>query len=445
MHNQQSGYIAKGTTIKIHSSRLARNTLWNLVGAGAPFLLGIITIPYLIGHLGVEAFGILTLVWALIGYFSLFDLGLGRALTQQVATKLGAGLGEQVPSLVKTGLLFTAATGLIGGVLLAAFANVLGYKWLNISISLQQSTVHSLLIASLGIPLTTLTAGLRGVLEAYEDFKAVNLLRMLLGVANFGLPALSIMVFGPSLVITVTSLIAARLMVLSAHMYLVNKKMLTNRQKTKFSWINMRSLLSFGTWMTISNIISPLMVTADRFIISSVLGASLVAYYTVPFDALFRLLIIPGAISAVLFPRLTSVIATDRQAAKRLYQKSLKVVSIFMTAIYLFTAIGSYWIIKLWLGQDFANSSWYIASILSVGLLFNGVAHVPFAAIQATGNARATAIIHLCEVFFYLPLLFILLKYFGLVGAAIIWGVRGGIDCLILLTFADKCMLSVNK
>ena len=89
------------------------------------------------------------------------------------------------------------------------------------------------------------------------------------------------------------------------------------------------------------------MVSTDRFIISSVLGASLVACYTVPFDALFRLLIIPGAISAVLFPRLTFVIATDRQAAKRLYRKCLKIVSTFMTAICLFTAIGSYWIIKL--------------------------------------------------------------------------------------------------
>ncbi len=430
--------------MKIHSSRLARNTLWNLVGAGAPFLLGIITIPYLIRHLGVEAFGILTLVWALIGYFSLFDFGLGRALTQQIATKLAAGLGEQVPSLVKTGLLFTAATGLIGGVLLAAFANVLGCKWLNVSISLQQTSVHSFLIASLGIPLTTLTVGLRGVLEAYEDFKAVNLLRILLGVANFGLPVLSIMVFGPSLAMIVTSLIAARLIVLSAHMYLVNKKMLTNRQKTKFSWMNMRSLLSFGTWMTMTNIIGPLMVTADRFIISSVLGASLIAYYTVPFDALFRLLIIPGAITAALFPRLTSVITTDRQAAKRLYQKGLKVVSTFMTGICLFTAIGSYWIIKLWLGQDFANNSWYIASILSVGLIFNGVAHVPFAAIQATGNARATAIIHLCEFIFYLPILFILLKYLGLAGAAIIWGIRVGIDCLILLVFASKVYSAIS-
>jgi len=425
--------------MKIHSSRLARNTLWNLVGAGAPFLLGIITIPYLIRHLGVEAFGILTLVWALIGYFSLFDFGLGRALTQQVATKLASGMGEQVPNLVKTGLLFTAASGLIGGVLLAVFANVLGCKWLNVSISLQQASVSSLLIASLGIPLTTLTTGLRGVLEAYEDFPVVNLLRILLGAANFGLPVLSIMVFGPSLVITVASLIAARLIVLSAHIYLVNKRILTNRQRTKFNWINIRSLLSFGTWMTMSNIISPLMVTADRFIISSVLGASLVAYYTVPFDALFRLLIIPGAISTVLFPRLTSVIATDRQAAKRLYQKGLKVVGAFMTAICLLTAVGSYWIIKLWLGQDFANNSWYIASILSVGLIFNAVAAIPFATIQATGNARTTAIIHLCEFIFYLPLLFILLRYMGLPGVAITWVIRVGADLMILLMFAKRC------
>ena len=408
-------------------------------------MLGIITIPYLIVHLGVEAFGILTLVWALVGYFSLFDFGLGRGLTQQVATKLATGLDKQVPSLVKTGLLLTAATGLIGGVLLACLANVLGHKWLNVNISLQQSVVRSLLIASLGIPLTTLTVGLRGVLEAYEDFKSVNLLRILLGVANFGLPTLSIMVFGPSLVIAVTSLIAARLLSLAAHAYLVNKKLVIKQQQAKFSWINTRGLLIFGTWMTVSNIVSPIMVTADRFIISAVLGAGLVAYYTVPFDALFRLLIIPAALTVALFPKLTAVMTTDREASKRLYRKCLKVVASFMTVICLFMAVGSYWIIKLWLGQDFARSSWYIASILSVGLVFNGIAQVPLAAIHATGNARAAAMIHLSEFCFYLPLLFILLRYVGLPGVAIIWAARVAADCLILSLFANKCLLKVNQ
>jgi O-antigen/teichoic acid export membrane protein len=64
---------------------LRRNILWNLAGAGLPLLAGAALIPFLVRESGIEVFGILTLVWALIGYFSLFDFGLGRALTQQVA------------------------------------------------------------------------------------------------------------------------------------------------------------------------------------------------------------------------------------------------------------------------------------------------------------------------------------------------------------------------
>ena len=81
---------------------LKRNTFWNLAGNGLPFLLGAVTIPYLIRHLGVEAFGILTLIWGLIGYFSLFDFGLGRALTQQVAARLATGMLEKIPSASAT-------------------------------------------------------------------------------------------------------------------------------------------------------------------------------------------------------------------------------------------------------------------------------------------------------------------------------------------------------
>lgn len=418
---------------------LRRNTLWNIAGAGIPFLLGAVTIPYLLRQVGVEAFGILTLVWALIGYFSLFDFGFGRALTQQVATNRAAGQIEQLPSLVKTGLLFTLATGLVGGALLAGLANPLGYKWLNVTVSLQQSTVYSLLIASLGIPLTTLTTGLKGVLEAYEDFKAANMLRLLLGVANFGLPVLSVMAFGPSLAMMVSSLIAARLAVLVAHMYLVYKKLPLGWVEAKFNRRKMDELLSFGSWMTVSNIVSPLMVVADRFIISSVLGASLVAYYTVPSDFLIRILIIPGALAAALFPRLTSMMTTDRKGAKSLYEKSLKVTTITMLPICLSIAIFSYWGLSLWLGEGFAQNSWKITSVLSVGLLLNGIAQVPFAAVQAAGNAQTTALLHLGEFVFYLPLLFVFLHYFGLQGAAIIWVIRVGADLMILLMYAKKC------
>lgn len=417
---------------------LRRNTLWNLTGTGLPFLLGAVTIPYLIKRVGVEAFGVLTLVWALIGYFSLFDFGLGRALTQQVASIRSAGQLSQLPGLVKTGLWFMAATGSAGGVILAALAYELAHHWLNVSASLQPSTFSALLIAAAGIPMTTVTTGLRGILEAYEDFKVVNLLRIGLGAANFGLPALSVMFISNSLTWMVASLITARAIVLVAHMWLVHQRLPSGWVSAQFSKASMRGLLSFGAWMTISNIISPLMVTADRFVISAVLGAGMVAYYTVPFEVLVRVLVVPGALTSVLFPRLAAVMTTDWTEAKRLYRKCLKIVAAVLVPTSLLIAAGSKWGMTLWLGQQFAEHSWAIVAVMAVGLLLNGIASVPFAAIQAAGDARTTANLHMFELALYVPVLFLCMKFFNLIGAAIAWDIRVGMDFFFLLIYAKK-------
>ena len=94
--------------------RLVRNTVLNLIGLGAPLMVAIFAIPFLIDGLGTDRFGILTLVWAAIGYFGLFDLGLGRALTQIVAKKLGTDREQEIPTLVWTALFVMSVVGLLG-------------------------------------------------------------------------------------------------------------------------------------------------------------------------------------------------------------------------------------------------------------------------------------------------------------------------------------------
>jgi O-antigen/teichoic acid export membrane protein len=420
----------------LSSSSLRINSLWNLIGNGAPILLGSVTIPFLINRVGLEAFGILTLVWALIGYFSLFDFGLGRALTQQIAIKRASGLYGELAGIVKTGLLLTLLTGVVGGVLLAAFSGLLGHKWLNISAELQEITVYSLLIASLGIPLTTVTSGLRGILEAYENFKTVNLLRMYLGFANFGLPAVSVLLFGPRLDLMVASIVLARFVVTFAHLIYVLKITSNFPRGTEISKKIIATLLTFGVWMTASNIISPLMVVADRFIISNMLGAGEVAFYTVPFEVLIRVLIVPAALTAALFPRLATIFAVDPLKAKNLYKNSLKIVVGVMFLICLCLAAGSYWALKLWLGDVFARSSWHIASILAIGVFLNSAAQIPYAYLHAQGRVKETAIVHFLEFLIYIPILFIFLKYFGLQGAAAAWVIRAGLDLIILISLA---------
>ncbi len=423
---------------------LRKNTLWNLIGSGAPFLLGAVTIPFLLNRAGVEIFGILTLVWVLIGYFSLFDFGLGRALTQTVAKKLAGGTSDEVSRIINLGLIMVLGAGVFGGALLALTAYPLGTKWLSVSPGLQQDVVISLFIASVGIPLTTLTSGLRGVLEAYEEFGTVNILRVLLGLANFGMPAITVLIWGPMLEWMVASLVLARFIVFLAHGYLV-------RKKTKFYWIKPKShpeevkgLLTFGSWMTLSNLISPLMVTADRFVISSVVGASLVAYYTVPFEVLIRFLILPAALTAALFPKLSALIAVDIAGAERLFKKSALLIAVVMLVVCTIASVGSFWGMTLWLGQDFAEHSWRLASILAIGILFNSIAQVPHAAVQAAGNVKGTALVHLAEFFIYFPCLFIFVHSFGLIGAVVVWVMRAFID-MSLMFVLSRNVFSGNK
>ncbi|MDP9901579.1 flippase [Variovorax ginsengisoli] len=409
-----------------------RNALWNLAGLGVPLVAGALLIPYLLRAMGVEAFGVLTLVWALIGYFSLFDFGLGRALTQQVAWQLATGDHRALPGRVKSGLLLALATGLLGGVVLAVFAWPLGTHVLKVSPPMREAVFHALLLAAVGVPVTTATVGLRGVLEAYEDFRDVNILRMLLGVTNFGLPALSVWCLGPSLVAIVFGLTVARLVLGLWHWQLVRRRVGLDFWRAPLRRAHVQALLSVGAWMTVSSVVSPLMVTADRFVISATLGAAIVAYYTVPSEVMARLLILPGALTGVLFPRLSALLANDRAAAQALYHRCVVAVGVAMLPLCLVAGFFAHPLLSAWLGEAFADRSAPVVSILAIGLLLNGVAFVPFAAVQAAGHAHITAKLHLLEAVFYFPMLMWALGRFGIAGAALAWTVRVGIDLALL-------------
>ncbi len=73
------------------AKRIARNTTWNIVGMCAPILVALYCIPQMIRGLGQDQFGLLSLVWMLVGYFTILDMGIGRALTRIAAERIGQG------------------------------------------------------------------------------------------------------------------------------------------------------------------------------------------------------------------------------------------------------------------------------------------------------------------------------------------------------------------
>lgn len=174
-----------GTVRLTGAGTLARNALWNLIGQGVPMVVAVFTIPLLVKGLGTDRFGILTLAWIVIGYFSLFDLGMGRALTKQVAEKLGAGQEQEIPAVTWTALALMLFLGLVGMGVQVALSPWLVHDALKIPPALQRGVLQAFYLLALSIPIVISSAGLRGVLEAHQRFGLVNTVRLSMGVFTF--------------------------------------------------------------------------------------------------------------------------------------------------------------------------------------------------------------------------------------------------------------------
>src|SRR6202171_113818 len=416
---------------------LARNAMWNLVGNGVPMLVAIICIPILIKGLGTDRFGVLTLAWAVIGYANLFDLGLGRALTQLVAKKLGAGKDDEIPTLVWTSLLLMLLLGLVGTVAVVLLTPWLVDRTLHLGGALRRETLNSFYLLGLSVPAVISTAGLRGFLEALQRFNLINALRIPTGAFTFVGPLL-VLPFSRNLAQVVAVLVVGRFLAWGAYLLVCLKVAPLLRQGVAWKRAAVGPLLRFGGWMTVSNVVGPLMVTFDRFLIGALLSVSAVAYYATPYEVVTKFWLIPGALVGVMFPAFSTSFEQDRDRTRRLYARSLKYLVLVLFPLVLLVVVFARNGLKLWLGAAFAQNSFHVLQWLAVGVLVNSLANVPFAMLQGLGRPDVTAKLHAIELPIYVVALWGLTKTYGIEGAAIAWTARATVDALMLFILANR-------
>lgn len=418
---------------------MARNTVWNLVGQAAPLFVALVAIPRLVHGLGTERFGVLPLAWTIIGYFGLFDMGLGRALTKLVAEKLARHEDSELPGLVWTALILMLLLGVAGGIFAAVLFPWLARAVLKIPPGLQSETIQAFYIIAASIPIVVSTAGFRGLLEAFQRFDLVNLLRIPLGVVTYLAPLL-VLPFSHRLGPIMAALVVGRLLAWVAHGWLCFHVMPSLRQGIEWQRKVIAPLLRFGSWMTVSNLISPFMVYMDRFIIGALMSLTAVAYYAIPYELSTKLLLIPGALATVLFPGFSASLAQDQTRTTHLFDRSVNYILLFMFPVTLVMAGLAHPGLQIWLGPDFAQNGAPVLQWLVVGTFMNAIAFVPFALLQGGGRPDLTAKLHVAELPFYLLALWWLIRNLGITGAAIAWAGRVSLDMLILFFLAARML-----
>ncbi|HID4131984.1 TPA: flippase [Pluralibacter gergoviae] len=409
---------------------LIKNSIYNLLGFIVPTILAIPALGLLARQLGTENFGIFTLIFALIGYASIFDVGITRSVIREIAIHRGDSVEQH--RIMSTASTIIFLLGVIVALVLicstSAVTSILNVTAGNISEVNQAITVLALII-----PVFLLNQVWLSYLEGEEQFANINLQKCISSSLLAILPTVFCF-YNASLVYAVAGLALARVFSLIVT-FIVSKDVIL-KLDIKIYRSTLIRLISFGGWMAISNIISPMMVYFDRFIISHVMGASKVAFYTAPSEGVTRLINIPYALSRALFPRLSNVV--DKSEKKKLRRLSYLLISLVCIPLMIIGILFAKLILTTWMGPEYGGVAVSVMQVLMIGFYFNSIAQIPFSALQAEGRSKTTAMIHIAEVIPYLCLLFWFTHHMGVVGTAIAWSLRTMVDFFLLFFFSNK-------
>lgn len=421
------------------SRLLVRNTAFNLAGQGVPLLAALFAIPLLIRGLGTDRFGVVTLAWILIGYFSVFDLGFGRALTQIVAAKLSDSGDRYAPALVWPVLGLMFLLGIIGALLLITIAPALVHSILNIPTALQHETLWSFYVLAIALPFVVVTAGLVGILSAFHQFGLLNSIRAPMGIYTYLAP-LTVLPFSHSLVHVMVVLAIGRLLAFGAHLVVCRGLLPQLRYESLLRLADIRPLFRIGAWMTVTNIVGPLMVYVDRFVIGGVISVAAVAYYATPYEMATKLLVIPVAVIGVLFPAFAANYRRNHNKVVRLFVRATKYIALILFPPILLIVAFAEQGLRWWLGDEFAFHSTLILQWLAIGVFMNSIAQVFFTLLQGIGRPDLSAKVHIAELPAYLIALFWSVQTFGILGAAVTWAARVTIDAILQLYLATRAL-----
>jgi O-antigen/teichoic acid export membrane protein len=413
---------------------IKRNTAYNLLGSFVPMAVGVVTVPIYLRLIGDARYGVLALVWLFLGYFGLFDPGITRAALFHIAR-----LGNREQQIERENVFWTALTinlcfGLIGGLVLYFAAKPFFMSTFKMPNTMRNEVLASLPWLAASVPLSIVTGVLGGAMQARESFGNFNLINACNAFVTQMVPLAVAYWHGSDLKWLIAAVLITR-MVGSIPTIVVLKRVLPFGVGGAFQRRLVPTLFSYGGWVTISNLINPILTTMDRMVIGSVIGAQGVAMYTVPFNLVSRASLLPASFATSLFPKLSRNNQVD---SARLAEDAIMALAAVMTPLVVFGVAILPVFMRYWVGISFAQRAAPIGTVLLAGIWINSLAIIPFEHLQAVNRPDLTAKFHILEMVPFLAVLWIGVHYFGLIGAAWAWTLRVTFDALLLLIVARQ-------
>ena len=420
---------------------IAFNALQQFGSTGLLMALSLFSAPYVVHHLGPEWYGFLVLVGLTTSNMAMIDLGLGEAAVKFLAEEHAAGNGPGLRRVFWTSLWAYLGLGLAGaaGVLLLA-------PWLlrvlHVPPDMRLVALQVFRISAAGLVLSMLAGAVAAVPRALERFDVVSRVNALVGSGQLVL-SMALLYLGFS----IRGLVAGSAVLQAAALLayaLAARHLVPALGRPSWHSPTLRRMWRFGSLITLSQAGAAALAHAEKFMMSSLLTVAVVAYYAIPYNVVTAAGRIPWTLCVVLFPAFARLHAGGHHGrVTELYLRSTRYVMLLAFPLGLLLCIASRPFLTAWMGPEIAAHSAVVLSLLAIAFIIDSLATPALHAIRAGGRPELPAQYLLLQLVVHLPICFLLIRHFGIVGGAAAWLLRVVLNTA-LLTLSIARLMQLN-
>ncbi|HEX8308803.1 MAG TPA: flippase [Allosphingosinicella sp.] len=410
---------------------LSRNATYSAIAATLPSVLTLVTVPLYLHFVGVERYGVLALCWVFLAYSAFMDLGLGLAVARRIAQSRD-GDGEDAAEALWTAIWLSLGLGLAAGA--AVYAGGLYYfgNMAKVAPTFRSEVAAAIPLMAAAVPVLMLSGVLSGALQGRERFLALNSAQVLGNALGAVLPLVLAYFWSPVLPVLVAGALLGRLVPVPL-LFALCRRAVPLRGISRPSGACARSLLGFGGWVSLTTIAVAVLSSADRLMIGGMIGAAAVSVYTIPYNLMSRIYIVPHSLSPVLFPRFAWLDESERQ---NLVLHGLQTIAAIVTPL----LIGAVMLVKpfftLWIGPELTQAALPLSYMFAVGFWFYCIGYPAIGLLQATGRPDLVSKLFLAQIVPFIGANLLALSMFGLVGAVLVFLVRLPLEAIALVLLA---------
>lgn len=401
------------------SQKIIRNTIFNAIGRFWGILVALGLTPYIIGHIGVERYGIWAIVGVLTGYFGLLDFGIGTSFVKYIAEFYAKKDYEKINQVINTGFVFYT--------IFAIFITTAGFIFINPLLTPfnipKELYNEAVFVFLLGIILFGVSnalgpfGALQGGLQRMDISNKIAIVISIPSIAGtifflekgYGLPGLMV---NNAIILVISSL----LNIIAAFNILPELKF----NPFSISAEMFKKLFGFGYKMQIARISGVVSNQTDKLLITLFLSIGALTFYQLGSSIVYSVMSMSALLVSALMPAFTELEARgDRGTLINGYLRVTKYMTFICAPLFIFLIISAHDIMIIWMGVGYEKSS-LIIQILAVGWMINMIAQVAASMCVAIDKPQFLATGSIIIIMLNIFLGIFLIKKFGFSGAA--WG-----------------------